>query len=425
MGAGKRVARTISGLLAFAVVLLAVYGAAALLSPIPTLSVDERPLASSAADDIIDSLVLPEAGATAVVLPTGDPVTAGDPAPRPIAGTAKLIFAHVLLDTEPLEVGRTGDAILIDGEDAARSRELAAAGVRTVPVLVGEAWTRRDLLAATLLGSGNNVTELLMTEVFGDVAAYRVAAAAWLESVGMTSTIVADATGLDAGNVSTAEDLAILAQLTSVQPVLTDLFQFRPTTVSTGASFSDNARFVPETGATGYVNSYTDAAGVCILLTVPVQGSTVSIALIGQPSYPAAEEAVLALIESIGESLVPVTLVAAGDIVGTYESDWDQSARLVATETVEVTTLGSQGVSSTLEIDERATVLRGTAVGQLVIESPEGRNVVLVEAADTISEPGIGWRFADPFTVFARWTADDATTDDAPADDPAENSPSG
>ena len=49
-----------------------------------------------------------------------------------------------------------------------------------------------------------------------------------------------------------------------------------------------------------------------------------------------------------------------------------------------------QGVSSTLEIDERATVLRGTAVGQLVIESPEGRSVVLVEAADTISVDGVG-----------------------------------
>ena len=48
----------------------------------------------------------------------------------------------------------------------------------------------RDLLAATVIGSGNNIAELLMLEVFGGLDAYTAAASSWLDSVGLADTAV-------------------------------------------------------------------------------------------------------------------------------------------------------------------------------------------------------------------------------------------
>ncbi|MGY6497503.1 MAG: hypothetical protein ACXIUP_04680, partial [Microcella sp.] len=348
-------------------------------------------------------LELPDVGASAVVLPTGEPITAGDEGPRPIAGTARLILAHVVLDREPLEVGRTGPALIIDADHVARTRDLAAAGIRTVPVFVGEAWTRRDLLVATLLGSGNNLAEFLAIDVFGDLGAYQSAASAWLDANGLTDTQVADVSGINPGTTASAADLALLAQLTAQQPVMVDIYALRPSTVSTGASFSDNTRFLSEIGANGYVNTYTDEAGVCILTSVQVAGTTVTIALYGQPSYPAAEEALRGVVTALEENLRTTTIVAPGDTVAEYVADWGQSARIVASDAVESTTLGSEEVEVSFEIDERTTVLRGTTVGRMVVTTGDGRSVVILESAETITEPGVGWRFADPFTVIDRW----------------------
>lgn len=401
MGAGRRIARTISGLTALAVAAGAVYAAGALLSPIPTLEVAEGTISAGA--DASAALTLPEAGASAVVLPTGEPVVAGDAGPRPIGGTARLILAHTVLDAEPLEVGRTGEALVMTAGEVVRTREIADAGVRTVPVFVGEPWTRRDLLVAVLLGSGNNLAEFLAVEVFGDLDSYRAAATDWLEENGMTDTTVADVAGLDPATTSTAADLAQLAQLTSQQPLIADIYATRPSTVSTGASFSDTTQFVPEIGANGFVNTYTDEAGVCILTSIEVAGTTATIALYGQPSYPAAEEALRQLVAQLTENLSPTTIVSAGTEVAEYVSEWGQSAPIVATEDVTTTTLTGGEVDVTFTIDERRTVLDGATVGRMVIDTGEGPVTVLLEAAGSISEPGIGWRFADPFTVFERW----------------------
>ncbi|BAU32794.1 serine-type D-Ala-D-Ala carboxypeptidase [Microcella alkaliphila] len=391
----------ISGLLAFAVAAGAVYAAGAMLSPIPPLEVAERSIETGG--EAGAALELPAVGASAVVLPTGEPITAGDEGPRPIAGTARLILAHVVLDREPLEVGRTGEALIITADHVSRTRELASAGIRTVPVFVGEPWTRRDLLVATLLGSGNNLAEFLAIDVFGDLGAYQSAARAWLDANGLTDTQVADVSGINPGTTASAADLALLAQLTAQQPVMADIYALRPSTVSTGASFSDNTRFLPEIGANGYVNTYTDEAGVCILTSVQVAGTTVTIALYGQPSYPAAEEALRAVVAALEENLRTTTIVSPGDTVAEYVSDWGQTARIVATDTVETTSLSAGEVDVSFEIDERTTVLRGTTVGRMTVTTGDGRSVVILESAETITEPGIGWRFADPFTVIDRW----------------------
>ncbi|NHF62533.1 D-alanyl-D-alanine carboxypeptidase family protein [Microcella pacifica] len=413
MSRGARRARAVvSGVVALVIVAAAAYAAAALLSPLPALEVQPRELDTSAVGASLDELVLPDAGATAVALPSGEPVLAGEEEPRPMAGVAKLVLAHVALDAEPLEVGRTGETVQIDAATASRYRELTTARARTVPVQQGQVWTRRDLLAATVIGSGNNIAELLMLEVFGGLDAYTAAASSWLDSVGLADTAVVDATGLDSGNISTAGDLARLAQLTLADPVLGELMTDRPRTATSGASWGDEAAYVVDTGAIGLTRTYTDAAGVVLLLAVPVvaagaggeSATPVALALLGQPGYAQAEVAVRALIASLADVVAPTTLVEAGATVGELRSAWGQSTSILARDAVAVTQFDGSTIEVRLNIPARQTVLEGTTIGQLVVSSPDGEQVSNLVADGTIAQPGVAWRFADPATVIGRWT---------------------
>jgi D-alanyl-D-alanine carboxypeptidase len=398
----------VSGTIAVLLVGVAAYAAAALLSPLPALVVESRELDTAAVGAALDELVLPENGSTGVVLPVGEPILAGDEVPRPMAGVAKLVLAHVVLDAEPLEAGRTGAGTQIDAATSSRYRELTSAGVRTVPVLQGQVWTRRDLLQATLIGSGNNTAELLMLEVFGGLTAYTSAATLWLDSQGLDGTTVVDATGLDSGNQSTARDLARLAQLTLAEPALRELFTDRPRSTAAGASWDDEAAFVIDTGALGLTRTYTDAAGVVLLLVVPVAsagGSTeVALALLGQPGYPQAEANARALIASLSTVVAPTTLVSVGQSVGELRSEWGQSAGIIVREEITVTSLDASSIEVQLEVPERQTVLDGTTVGQLIVTTPTGTLTSPLVADGTIAEPGIAWRFTDPLTVIDRWS---------------------
>ena len=49
------------------------------------------------------------------------------------------------------------------------------------------------------------------------------------------------------------------------------------------------------------------------------------------------------------------------------------------------------------------TALRGTTMGRLTVTTPTSEQTIRLETATTITEPGVAWRFADPFTVLDRW----------------------
>lgn len=402
MEPARRIGRIISGFLAFGLVLATVYAAGALLSPIPALEVVERELDTSALTAGSATIALPEQGASSVALPAGEPRTAGSPDALPIAGIAKLVLAHVAIAEAGLEPGRTGAAITIDQDDLQRLRGLQASGVRTVSVTLAQTWTVRDLLIATLIGSGNNTAELLADAVFGDRDAYLAAAAQWLADNGLAETVVVDATGLNGGSVATARDLGVLAQLTAAQPVLAELLRDRPTSAN-GVGFDDNAAYAGDLGVIGITNSYTDAAGVCLVMLVPVGDVLVGAAVIGQPGYDAARAAIEALVPSLQEGIRPLPIVEVGDVVGELDADWGRTVELIAVEPITVLAFDAGEVTTRLAVDDRRTVLRGASVGRIVVETPAGEQSARIEAAGAIPEPGIAWRFADPFTVLDRW----------------------
>lgn len=413
-----RARRIVSGLIALAVVLGTVYAAAALISPVPRLVVEER-LSAAASGSWSDEVPLPEDGASAIAVDGATPIAVQDAQPRPIAGAARLVLLAVALDAEPLSAGLPGPAITIDQEAVARYRELDALGVRTAPVTFGQTWTRRDLIAATLLGAGNNIAELLIDEVFGGMEAYRSAAATWLAAQGLTGTTVLDPSGLDPATRSTAADLAVIASRLLDQPAVAEIVQQRPLRSSAGVAYPDVAAVLPDLGTRGLVSTYTDPAGVCVVATLDVDGERAVVVLLGQPSFPRADEAVSAVVEGLRTAIRPVEVIAAGQVVAVARSDWGQETELIALEPIVVSSTALDALELRVEPAVRSTIVRGADAGRLVATLPAAGDdsgaggsgsdgsgteiVVRLESTGAITEPGVAWRFADPFTVLGRW----------------------
>ena len=117
--------------------------------------------------------------------------------PMPIASITKLMTAMVVLDAQlPLD-----EEIIISKEDVDILR-----GTRS-KLKVGLVLSRRDLLQLALMSSENRAAAALARTYPGGVAAFVAAMNRKAEALEMTDTRFVDPTGLDRGNVSTAQDL--------------------------------------------------------------------------------------------------------------------------------------------------------------------------------------------------------------------------
>jgi serine-type D-Ala-D-Ala endopeptidase (penicillin-binding protein 7) len=118
----------------------------------------------------------------------------------PIASITKLMTAMVVLDSGlPLEEPITIEAADVDTLKGTRSR-----------LKVGMTLTRRELLKLALMASENRAAAALARSYPGGMQAFIPAMNQKAQDLGMRDTRFLDATGLNPGNVSTAQDLAMM-----------------------------------------------------------------------------------------------------------------------------------------------------------------------------------------------------------------------
>jgi D-alanyl-D-alanine endopeptidase (penicillin-binding protein 7) len=117
--------------------------------------------------------------------------------PMPIASITKLMTAMVILDAQlPLD-----EQITIEKEDVDALR-----GTRS-KLKVGITLSRQELLQLALMASENRAAAALARAYPGGVPAFVAAMNRKAEALGMMDTRFVDSSGLDSGNVSTAQDL--------------------------------------------------------------------------------------------------------------------------------------------------------------------------------------------------------------------------
>ena len=138
----------------------------------------------------------------------GDGRAAASPheTPVPIASLAKVMTAYLTLTHHPLAGSAEGFTVTVSGDAAEAVAADAREGQSVVAVQAGEELTERQLLEALLIPSGNNIAQMLATQVAGSQSAFVAEMNAEARALGMSHTDYTDPSGFDRGTVSTAAD---------------------------------------------------------------------------------------------------------------------------------------------------------------------------------------------------------------------------
>ncbi len=180
-----------------------------------------------------------------------------------------------------IEAGRP-DALVTASDRAAR-----ATGSR-LGLRPGERYTVDTLLQATLLGSGNDACRALAEWRDGTEAAFVARMNRRAVELGLRDSRFANACGHDAqGHVSTARDLAALAEIAMRDPRFAEIVRRTGVSLAT----ADGARRFQVTnrnalvgrldGAIGVKSGFTPAAGKCVIAWAERGAKRVLLVLLG------------------------------------------------------------------------------------------------------------------------------------------------
>jgi serine-type D-Ala-D-Ala carboxypeptidase (penicillin-binding protein 5/6) len=184
----------------------------------------------------------------------------------PVASTQKLVTAIVIC--------QDGD---LDG-----LVEVPSEVLRIEPTLVGvkpgERYSRRQMLTALLVKSGNDIAATLAIDNAGSVEAFARKMNACARSIGMTNSHFINPHGLPAeGQYSTARDIAVAAfeayQIPDIRAMVeakTYDFVFNDGTVKT--LLNTNRLLDDFEGCNGMKTGFTFAAGNCLVSSVSIDG---------------------------------------------------------------------------------------------------------------------------------------------------------
>jgi D-alanyl-D-alanine endopeptidase (penicillin-binding protein 7) len=197
----------------------------------------------------------------------------------PIASITKLMTAMVVLDSGlPLDESVAIEPADVDTLKGTRSR-----------LKVGMILSRRELLKLALMASENRAAAALARSYPGGIHAFVPAMTQKATDLGMRDTRFLDATGLNPGNVSTAQDLAIMVNAGYQYPLirefttsnshriaLTDRRYHRVVAFHNSNGLVRNGQWDIGLSKTGYISE----AGRCLVMQATIAAKPVIIVLL-------------------------------------------------------------------------------------------------------------------------------------------------
>jgi len=194
----------------------------------------------------------------------------------PIASITKLMTAMVVLDAMlPLDEEVSVEAADLDRIKGTRSR-----------LQVGMTFTRSELLKLALMASENRAASALARSYPGGKQALVAAMNAKASELGMQDTRFLDPTGLNTGNVSTAQDLvkmvsaartyALIHRYTTSASHSVDGFNGREMRFSNTNPLVRNVSWDIGVSKTGYISE----AGLCLVMEATIDQRPVIIVLL-------------------------------------------------------------------------------------------------------------------------------------------------
>ncbi len=194
---------------------------------------------------------------------------------RAVASTQKLLTALCVLRAGPL-----ADPVTIQESDTKVEPS-------KIYVKAGETYTRRELVKALLIKSGNDVAKSLARDVAGNEAAFVQLMNHTARSIGMTQSQFKNPHGLtEDGQYSTALDIATLAREVTKTPYFRECMRTKSYTFThsdgrTKTLNNTNQVLSRLDYCTGMKTGYTRAAGRCLVSSGVLNGKAVIVVALG------------------------------------------------------------------------------------------------------------------------------------------------
>ncbi|MDQ2661301.1 MAG: D-alanyl-D-alanine carboxypeptidase [Actinomycetota bacterium] len=403
------------GVLALVIALVTtgvIYTSNALGAPIPAAApviTDPEPVAAPP-----QQLSLPGFGSYAVGAVGFDGLLAAgnETASVPIASIAKIVTALVVLEAHPIAAGEGGPEIEYTDADVDIYWNMVAQNGSVAPVAAGSTLTLKESLEAMLLPSGNNYAISIANWAFGSEAALVERGNAWLAERGLTTTHIADASGLSLDNVSTAPDLVKLGEIALVDPVLAEIVATPVVDIPELGALKNSNKLLGSHGVDGIKTGTTDdAANLLFSADVPVGASSVTVigVLLGGDTHAVLNEAIAALLDSIAPGFHEVTPLAAGEVLAEYATAWGDTARARAAGGASVIIWNDTPVDVEVQADPVTLAARGEEVGSAVVRAGAQEIVVPLVLDASLDDPGTWWRLTNPGALEAGGAAQSET----------------
>jgi D-alanyl-D-alanine carboxypeptidase (penicillin-binding protein 5/6) len=372
-----------------------------------------RPLPTTAAAPIVPAserlglapaLSWPTAGEAALYLEGAGAIgTSGGETPAPMASTAKMMTALVVLEDRPLALAQPGPVITVTQADVATYRMGLNQGASVLPVQAGEQLSEYQLLQGLLLPSASNYADLLARWDLGDVSTFVNRMNTRAAVLGMSATHYADVSGFSPLSVSIPSDLVTLARTAMRQPVLAEIVAQPQATLPVAGVVHNLDALLGQGGVVGVKTGHTDESGGCFVvaadLTIDGVSTRIYGAVMGQPNALAgAFSATSALLRGLGPALHLRSIVGRNDVVARYGTPWGEAGAIVADESIAWVLLDGTSVLRRVTIDELPSTLpAGSRVGTLFIEAGAHRADVPLVTGTAIHGPDAGWRLSRGF----------------------------
>ena len=380
------------------IVLLSSLIAFQILRPLPTIPPTVLQPSSSLLGPTPSALPWPHTGSAAVALDgLGTIGSFGPQTAEPLASTAKIMTALLVLEDHDLGLDQPGPLIPVTAEDVAIFHREQADGQSVFPVAAGEQLTEYQALQALLVPSGNNIAELLAAWDAGSTAAFRDRMNRRASQLGLRQIHFADVTGVSPETAGSPHDLIGLAQVAMRKPVFAQIVaQTDATLPIAGHVFNVNAD-LGQDGIVGVKTGATFAAGACLVfaadVTVDQQPARIFGAVMGLPTLEAAFTEARSLIEAVSPALHYRNVLSTLQSLAEYQAPWGDNAFVFSQRDINL--LVYDGMSLHLRINVRplkAPTPSGTDVGTLTVQVGDNTVGMPLYTTYSIDEPGLLWR---------------------------------
>lgn len=184
---------------------------------------------------------------------------------RPTASMAKVITALAIMKKQPLELGQEGQTYTIMRNDIVNMNAYIAEDGSVLPLKIGMELTQYQAMQRMLIASDNNMADILAERIFGSKEAYVSYAQDMLKRMGLSRTVVVDASGFSPTTASIPSELVAIGIAALKNPVIAQIVAQPQAQIPIIGTINNTNQLLDTDGVIGIKTGTTDEAGSCLL----------------------------------------------------------------------------------------------------------------------------------------------------------------